>query len=416
MKKSLIVTLALIFVLGIAGTAFANPYSDVPAGHWAYKAVVDLQKAGVMEGAGGKFMGNQTLTRYEIAAITARAMAKADKADAATKATIDKLAVEFSKELNDLGVRVAKLEKQGQNLKWAGQLRVRHEGIEKVSGITEGSAYKHRLRLFMTAGIDENWTFKGRLAQEAVANAANNNIQMDQAYITGKLGEATLEVGRMPNVIGQMLVSGSTANWDGVTLAGKVADVNLKVGVLEKSGFNNNEFIIGDASYKVTDDVTVNATYMKDTAPAAAHTYETFAYGVKYTGIEKFTIAGEFATNKADLAKTAGKDADAQWISVKYMGAKAAQPGTFGVWVAYKKADPKYDIKDYNGGDATSAVSAFTGAGRGTYYDDVKGYEYGFDYTVFKNGVLSVQYYDQEKDSNGVDYPKQVLAALTVNF
>ena len=51
MKKNLILTLALVFVLGIAGTAFANPYSDVPAGHWAYKAVNDLHKAGIMEGA-----------------------------------------------------------------------------------------------------------------------------------------------------------------------------------------------------------------------------------------------------------------------------------------------------------------------------------------------------------------------------
>ncbi len=46
MKKNLIVALALVFVLGIAGTAFAaaNPFVDVPAKHWAYDAVSNWPK------------------------------------------------------------------------------------------------------------------------------------------------------------------------------------------------------------------------------------------------------------------------------------------------------------------------------------------------------------------------------------
>ena len=51
MKKNLIVALALVFVLGIAGTAFAaaNPFVDVPAKHWAYDAVTKLAQAGILE-------------------------------------------------------------------------------------------------------------------------------------------------------------------------------------------------------------------------------------------------------------------------------------------------------------------------------------------------------------------------------
>ena len=70
MKKSLIITLALVFVLGIAGTAFAaaNPFVDVPAKHWSYDAVAKLAAAGVIDGYNdGTFRGDKTLTRFEMA-------------------------------------------------------------------------------------------------------------------------------------------------------------------------------------------------------------------------------------------------------------------------------------------------------------------------------------------------------------
>ena len=50
--------------------------------------------------------GNQNITRYEMAQMIAKAMAKTD-VSAADKALIDKLAAEFSDELNTLGVRVS---------------------------------------------------------------------------------------------------------------------------------------------------------------------------------------------------------------------------------------------------------------------------------------------------------------------
>ena len=41
MKKSLVFAMAM--ALGVSATAFAaNPFSDLPAGHWAYGAVAKL--------------------------------------------------------------------------------------------------------------------------------------------------------------------------------------------------------------------------------------------------------------------------------------------------------------------------------------------------------------------------------------
>ena len=51
----------------------ANPFSDVPNGHWAAKAVTTLATNGLEEGNGdGTFLGNRNITRYEIATLIAK--------------------------------------------------------------------------------------------------------------------------------------------------------------------------------------------------------------------------------------------------------------------------------------------------------------------------------------------------------
>ncbi|MBQ5414268.1 MAG: S-layer homology domain-containing protein, partial [Schwartzia sp.] len=109
MKKTLVSALTTALVVGAASTTFAaaNPFEDVAADHWAYDAVAQLAADGVIEGYGdGTYRGDQEITRYEMAQMVARAMAK-NGVSAADKAMIDKLAAEFADELNALGVRVA---------------------------------------------------------------------------------------------------------------------------------------------------------------------------------------------------------------------------------------------------------------------------------------------------------------------
>ncbi|MBQ1876547.1 MAG: S-layer homology domain-containing protein, partial [Selenomonas sp.] len=50
MKKTLVSALTAALVVGAASTTFAaaNPFSDVPAGHWAYDAVAQLAQDGVI--------------------------------------------------------------------------------------------------------------------------------------------------------------------------------------------------------------------------------------------------------------------------------------------------------------------------------------------------------------------------------
>ena len=124
MKKTLVSALAAALVVGAAGTTFAaaNPFSDVPRDHWAYDAVTQLANDGVVEGYGdGTFRGDRNITRYEMAQMVAKAMAKGDLS-ASDRALVDRLAAEFADELNNLGVRVSNLEKHADMVKWNGKL------------------------------------------------------------------------------------------------------------------------------------------------------------------------------------------------------------------------------------------------------------------------------------------------------
>ncbi len=103
-------------LLALGQGASATPFSDVPANHWAYQAIQSLAADGLVEGyPDGKFKGDRPLTRYEMAVIVARVIAKlqANGAGFASKADLDKLQKlidALKDELDSLGVRVTNLE------------------------------------------------------------------------------------------------------------------------------------------------------------------------------------------------------------------------------------------------------------------------------------------------------------------
>ncbi|WP_298589537.1 S-layer homology domain-containing protein, partial [uncultured Selenomonas sp.] len=123
MKKvvcgALLSAAALLGSCGADAAAAANPFSDVPADHWAYDAVAQLAADGVIEGYGdGTYRGEKSITRYEMAQMVAKGMARMEIADARDKALLDRLAAEFADELSNLGVRVDNLEQRIDNVRW----------------------------------------------------------------------------------------------------------------------------------------------------------------------------------------------------------------------------------------------------------------------------------------------------------
>jgi len=106
MKKFLVVVALVAFAAPAFGAA--NPFIDVPLNHWAYDAIAQLYATGTIGGyPDGTYRGSNPMTRYEIAALVARALASVDmrKADKAQVEELRKLVIEFGEELEALGVK-----------------------------------------------------------------------------------------------------------------------------------------------------------------------------------------------------------------------------------------------------------------------------------------------------------------------
>ena len=213
MKKNFVSVAAASLIFGTTVSAFAaaNPFEDVPADHWAHDAVAQLAADGVIEGYGdGSFRGDQEITRYEMAQMVARAMAK--NPSGADKALVDKLATEFSDELNSLGVRVAALEKKVDNMKMRGIIRYRY--IHRANAAAPDPGHRPPilddninvnqllLRLEPTMRINEHWTGKARLnygAWDNMDTAQNENaVTVDRVYVQGDYKNLSLCLGKLP--------------------------------------------------------------------------------------------------------------------------------------------------------------------------------------------------------------------------
>jgi len=101
-----------------ADVAQGGPLADVPAGHWAYDAVDQLVKDGIIIGyPDGQFKGARPMTRYEMAVLTYRALDQIEAQITAGKAveqadidTVKKLMAAFAKELKQVEADVAALQ------------------------------------------------------------------------------------------------------------------------------------------------------------------------------------------------------------------------------------------------------------------------------------------------------------------
>ena len=161
MKKILALAAVAALTAGVSAYA-ANPFSDVTADDWAYQAVSDLSAQGVVEGyPDGTFKGERNMTRYELAQIVARLMAKEDQLNAEQQATLDKLAGEYADELANLGVRVANLEKKVGNISWSGDARMQYQ--HNLNGAKEHTdTWNGRMRINVEGQVNDEVTVNGR--------------------------------------------------------------------------------------------------------------------------------------------------------------------------------------------------------------------------------------------------------------
>ena len=394
MKKSLV--LAMAMALGVTASAYAaNPFSDVPAGHWAYDAVNKLAAEGVVDGyPDGTYGGDKLMTRYEMAQIVAKAMAKG--------ANVDKLAAEFADELDSLGVRVANLEKKSDNVKITGQIRASYRDADD-----KGHEGRLRTRLFVNGTINEDWTYIGRFENsqyfdgkdadgKSYGNKGEDEVKFKWAYVVGKVGGVKVEAGRQDFTNADVVdITG-----DGVKLA-YGSDWQVKgwafKGTSDIVDYDKTAMQDGDRVYVAAVEGAFGAV---DTAVRYYN-----ADTVDKNEIVEVALSGEVAKdltlraswfngtidNKAE-AKVNDDNADTNgWlVGLSYGGAKASEVGSWGVYANYSdRPYATYLLPTNFSGYAVKPDDLVEG-------DGYEGYEVGANVTLAKNIVAGVKYFDYE--------------------
>ena len=398
MKKSLV--LAMAMALGVTASAYAaNPFSDVPAGHWAYDAVNKLAAEGVVDGyPDGTYGGDKLMTRYEMAQIVAKAMAKG--------ANVDKLAAEFADELDSLGVRVANLEKKADNVKITGQIRASYRDID---GDTHGNDGRLRTRLFVNGTINEDWNYTGRFennqyyTNDEAGDNGDDEVKFNWAYVTGRVGGVKVEAGRQDftnaDVVditgdGVKLAYGSdwqvkgwafkgTADVEDVdghgmedgdrvyvaAVEGAFGAVDTAVRYYNADTFNKNEIVEVALSGEIAKDLTLRGSWFNGTIDNAAE-----------------------AKVNNDNADTNG------WlVGLSYGGAKASEVGSWGLYATYSdRPYATYLLRTNFSGYAVAPDDVVPG-------DGYEGYEVGANVTLAKNIVAGVKYFDMESREGNDD-------------
>lgn len=413
-KKTLVSAITAALVVGAASTTFAaaNPFSDVPADSWAYDAVTTLAADGVIDGyPDGTYKGQNTMTRYEMAQIVARAMAKTDL-EKADKALVDKLAAEFAEELDNLGVRVADLEKKSDNVKWGGELRYRYYDIDRDSKAGDETHNKVLFRLEPKAYIgNSGWTANARLDYEMNLSTDENNdgVVVDRAYVEGPLFGATVTAGRTPVFTAQGLlfddrISGGTVAFGSdefkTTLAaGRYSEDDHSVDYKGKGNAKDitAEYYGVQFDYTPNDNLALNAGYTALTGIDAKYKADyvlnaddntaNFWYaGGKYAFDKNVAFVGEYAQN------TEANTEDQAWTAeLQYKGANPADAGSWGMYAGYRQIE-------------TFASIAPT-------YDDIIGAGYkgavvGASYVPAENILATIEYFDGEETVSGQDASK----------
>ncbi|MGX9482560.1 putative porin [Veillonella sp. Ser01] len=403
MKKQFAAIFAATAVLGVTTAFAANPFSDVTPDSWAYQAVSQLANAGIVNGyPDGTFKGQNNITRYEMAQMVAKAMANQDRANAEQQAMINRLADEFSNELNNLGVRVARLEDRVGNVKVTGDARLRYRDAEHAK-----SKFDARARVQFNAKVNDRTDAVVRLTSGNFElgnsqNGGNADAQIDRAYVNHKFGErVSLKAGRFNQVLGGGLAFDGT--FDGAQLnAG-----NDKIQAQAAYGY----MVSGEAA-GLTKDQNVTNTYLGLNGKLGKHTM----VGGFYDRVNQDTSTGY----KNIYGFNANANFDKVWVGGEWLkdshvdDSQAWTAGLgFGNYNIAKKGS--WDVKgQYFNAKANAPIVDTTY--NHIYTTDAKGWMASVNYALQNNVGLSANYGFDWKTQDGADLSDFYRADLNYKF
>ena len=386
MKKSLV--LAMAMALGVTASAYAaNPFSDVPAGHWAYDSISKLAAAGIIEGYGDDtFRGDRLMTRYEMAQIVAKALAKG--------ANVDRLAAEFADELDALGVRVSALEKKSDNVQITGEVRYHYAHTKFKNPSDNDHEHGLRTRLYFTGKVNDNWKYVGRIENQQWFdnNAEDGKTDFNVAQLEGRLGGLEIVAGKQDDVFADGYIYDGSFD----AIKAKYGDKLYVSGAFgrphEADDFDYHRFWQAEIGTATDGFVNGKAGVMSfgGVTNSGNDRDNIFYAGLDFSLGKDFALNGMYLKSNIDKLNDTKLDDDGYVVGLSYKGAEADAPGSWGLFANY-----------FNQGRPT--YIAHTIDGYTDFNAGFKGWAVGGNVTVAKNMIANVTYYDTKSLNSDIE-------------
>ena len=440
MKTKVLAALVATMAVGATCAFAANPFVDVPTDSWAYKSVVELADAGIIQGVDGSyFQGDRNITRYEAAEMTAKAMAHMDKASVEQRALINKLADEYADELNSLGVRVSNLENKVGNVKLTGDARIRYRYQDDNAKRENDNSWDYRVRLRANAQVNDRTKVTYGISSNSYSFGANdaaskdgNDTYTDLANVDYNFGGNNwdLLVGRYTYILGDKVGYQFGDAFDGAQLQYK----NDKFKAIAGYG----KFKEGADTFKSTDKDTLHdqesyanggegilgvktgygelegffgggrlagssvGVYYNDFFGANKDKHASFAddlWGAfaSFNFGQKWNLTGNYEKINANDSKA--DDPEVWYGKLQYGTASFAAPKSWDAWVEYLNADQN------------AFLGGSTNMWRFSDMDNVKSWGVGIDYTFAKNAMFSVMQTFASEAKNDATDPEEMTRA-----
>ncbi len=365
--RKLALSVAAILVLAVVSPAFAQPFADVPTDHWAFDAIAELAAKGIIEGfPDGTFKGDRGVTRYEVAMIVARILARIEAikipapaapapAPQVTRAdvqTIQRLVNEFRAELAALGVRVTAVEEELTALKGAADKTNITGNWTWVSTFNSGAAAavaRNRARLTFKGSVGGGTAVFLRARWNAVS-PGTNTTDFDKVYFDFPAFGLSFRVGRDYWSLGDnaiLLSSAETAGArDAVRVMGSFGGFSF-TGLGYFNGTSDSATTYGARVEMGLAGWAIGVNY-RDDRDWSGGGFVGNGYSADFSGglFPGFTLSGEYAsyTPSGAAAATAYKVNVA--IDLGGMGMMSGWSPTANVW--YKDYKAGYPVQDTN--------------------------------------------------------------------
>ena len=393
LKAAIITALSLTF----AAPAFAaaNPFTDVPANHWAYGAVTKLAEQGIVEGTGDHlFRGDRPMTRYEMAQIVAKAMTKTLTPE--QQASLDRLEKEFAPELNSMGIKVDGIAQQLNDMvKISGDAQLRYFNAQDLKVDSNGNSVNdvidYRARVAFDGKINPYLRFNARVSTGDTGTdikSTNPQATIDSANVSFNILDSVNTIGRQDIKLGSGYLMDTQMNG----FATQIGGLKLFTGHATQTSANPAWQTVYGGEYALNiNGVGLTADYMKNDT----NKDEFYGANLNIPVGSYLSVNGEYFKNN----NNGGSEAKAYGVRFDKLGLAAT----------YRDVQP-------------GAFTAFSGMNANTtdIYADLsangfKGMEYQFDHSLMKNLGLTLKY-QTFKDQNDNQLNDRASAVVSVKF